>query len=311
MTTESICVTGSSGFIGRHLVEGLRDKWPDALITCCDTDEGLDCRSLFQSDQTFDVVIHCAAITGGIEGTTGNAAFQGSMNAQMDGAFFEWALRTKPGRILYFSSSCAYPLLSETAMGYQRTLREQDLRFDHLDSPPDNLYGWVKLVGEVLANGVRDAGIPVSIIRPFAVYGEDQELCRMIPMFVHRALQDSDEFETWGPGWQASDFIHIDDVVNAIIIMLDNGIDGPINLGTGRGVSVDEAAQIVMDAAGISRPVVRRMDKPYGPLWRVADPTLLETFYTPKITLEEGVRRAIEFHRNAVPTSYGLGDDLA
>jgi hypothetical protein len=60
---------------------------------------------VFHICDSYDIAIHCAAITGGIEGTTYNAATQSSSNAQLDGAFFEWVLRTRPGRSVYFSSS--------------------------------------------------------------------------------------------------------------------------------------------------------------------------------------------------------------
>ena len=307
-----IVITGSAGFIGRHLVKACERRWPDAAILQVDPANGSgDCRDFFrQSNGRVDLAFHCAAITGGIEGTTGNPAFLAAINQQMDGAFFEWALRTLPGRIVYFSSSCAYPMMSEAAMAHGRKSREQDIRFERIDGHPDNTYGWVKLLGEVVANSVRDAGVPTTIVRPFAVYGSDQETCRMIPAFIQRVLtEDTDTFDVWGSGDQASDFIHVDDTVEAIVALVDNAIDGPVNLGTGRGATADEVANIVMKTARMPRKIVHRLDKPTGPLWRVADTTLLNTFYKPCITLEEGIEEAV--WSKAIPLVYGPGDDIA
>jgi len=287
---SKVLVTGTSGFIARHLIREL-DKREQTVIEI-DTVRGIDCRDYFRTDQDgADIAIHCAAITGGIEGTTGRPAYLSAVNSQSDGAFFEWALRTKPKRIVYFSSSCAYPMADPEWNG---KLKESHLDLNNITTHPDNTYGWVKLIGEVMANSVREAGIPTTIVRPFAVYGSDQENCRMIPKFIERALAPKDTFEVWGNGDQCSDFIHIDDTVAAIMTLIDNDIDGPVNLGTGRGVSVDHAASMVMSAAGISRPIVHNLWKPSGPRWRVADPTLLKSYYEPRITLEEGIARALK-----------------
>ena len=286
-----VLVTGSAGFIGRSLVRALEAR--GEAVTGIDSADGIDCRTFFALDlAAYDVVIHTAALTGGIEGTTYNAARQSAVNAQIDGAFFEWVLRTNPRRAVYFSSSCAYPLLSQTAMDHQRTLREIDVdpSNGHADGTP---YGAVKLLGEVIAGAVRRE-VPVSIVRPFAVYGSDQEDCRMIPAFIDRVRSNDPAFIVWGEGNQASDFIHVDDVVGAVLAMIDQDIDGPVNLCTGRGASVDEVARIVLDAAGVRRPIFHDTDKPSGPLWRVGDPTLLRTFYEPKVSLEEGIRRALD-----------------
>jgi nucleoside-diphosphate-sugar epimerase len=132
----------------------------------------------------------------------------------------------------------------------------------------------------------------------------------MIPAFIERAMADEETLEVWGPGDQASDFMHVDDCVNAILKMVELDIDGPVNIGTGRGATADEVAKMVMAEIGIKRAITHRMDKPYGPRWRVGDPSLLHTFYKPTISLEDGVRRVV--HAQAgVPLSYGPGDDLA
>ena len=296
---KRVCVTGSAGLIGGHLAREIERRWPDAFIQRIDLKNGHDCRKFFaqNDDRDWDLAIHCAAITGGIEGTMFNSAFQAATNSQLDGAYFEWALRTRPKRIVYISSSCAYPI-GGSEWGDVYNSVESDIDLDNIGTHPDMPYGWAKLNGEVMANAVRDMGIPVSIVRPFAIYGETQEDCRMIPAFVKRALSDVPQFEVWGPGYQASDFCHVDDCVNAILTMVDQSIDGPVNICTGRGAPADEVAEMVLKEVGkFGREIAHDMTKPYGPRWRVGDPTLLHTFYKPTVSLEEGVARVVAAQR--------------
>ena len=295
---KRVCVTGSAGLIGGHLAREIERRDPDAFVQRVDLKNGHDCRKFFANnqDQNWDLALHCAAITGGIEGTMFNSAFQAATNSQLDGAYFEWALRVKPKRIVYFSSSCAYPLYLVGGENYN--LRESDIDFDDYNQEPDMPYGWTKLNGEVMANAVRETGVPVSIVRPFAIYGETQENCRMIPAFIERALSDCPQLEIWGPGDQASDFVHVDDCVNAVLAMVDQDIDGPVNICTGRGAPADEVAEMVLKEVGRSgREIAHDTTKPFGPRWRVGDPTLLHTFYKPTVSLEEGVARVVAAQR--------------
>lgn len=300
-----ILVTGSAGFIGSHMAETFRNQWPSAEVIAVDI-KGLDpisCHAIFKTDEHFDLVLHCAALTGGIEGITSMPAKIGAVNMQLDGAMFEWALRTKPGRVVYFSSSCVYPLSLQT--GHPRlNMVELDAAEDHAIEP-DATYGWVKLTGEVIAEQVRNAGVPVSIVRPFAVYGSDQETTHVVPMFAQRARHRAESFTVWGDGTQTHDFIHVDDVCQAVRVMVEEGIDGPVNLGTGIGTSIDEVAGLAMKAAGYEAPIFHDLNKPTGVAYRVADVSLLNTIYRPKITIEEGMARAVK----AVETSWGKGDD--
>ncbi len=59
----------------------------------------------------------------------------------------------------------------------------------------------------------------------------------------------------------------------------------------------DEVAEMVMAEVGVKKEIVHNLDKPYGPGWRVADPTLLHSFYTPTVSLEEGVKRVVAAQR--------------
>jgi nucleoside-diphosphate-sugar epimerase len=155
---------------------------------------------------------------------------------------------------------------------------------------PDMTYGMSKLMGEYLSSFVDN----VYIFRPFSGYGTDQDLTYPFPMYVKRALDKADPFEVWGTGEQTRDFIHIRDIVSAVMTALDQGITGPTNLGWGRSTSFLELAQMCMDAVGYKGEIVTRPDKPVGCMHRVSNNDFMLGFYRPKITLEQGIDMAVK-----------------
>ena len=287
--TMDVLITGSHGFVGRYFVNKLNEH----NLTLIDLKNGNDCRDFFKrEDKQYDLVIHLAAIVGGRESIEGRPMAVAD-NLSIDSEFFQWCLKTNPKKIVYFSSSAAYPTFLQTSMYPFLKLTEDHIKLDFLDGTPDMTYGWSKLTGEYLSQFVPN----VHIFRPFSGYGMDQDLSYPFPMYVKRAFEKSDPFEVWGPGTQTRDFIHMRDVVNAVMVAVEQGITGPINLGMGRSTSFLELAQLCMDEVGYKGEIKTRPDKPVGCMHRVSDNTKLLEFYTPKITLEEGIREAVDWLR--------------
>lgn len=322
-------VTGSAGFVGSHFVRRLKaDGWgvvevdiaaepvpwvgpvmvgPDPVVA------KMDCRDFFRAEATrdwfvrMDLVIHCAAVVGG-RATIEGQPMKVATDLAIDADLWQWALRTRPGRVVYFSSSAAYPTELQTwtvatsvndmtpvyvAPPDARPLTETDIDLDDI-AHPDQTYGLAKLVGEIQAAHVRAEGVPVTVVRPFSGYGPDQDLDYPFPSFIDRATRRADPFDIWGDGGQVRDFIHIDDIVNAVMVCVEQGVDGPVNLCTGRPTSFNELADIVCSAAGYEPERQHHPDAPTGVRYRVGDPTLLHDVWRPRIPLEEGVARALD-----------------
>lgn len=290
-----VLVTGAEGFVGRHLRDALVARGD--VVVNCDIKNGCDCRTLFAEDRlnTYDLVLHCAAEVGGRVGIDENAAHLGAVNLQLDGAMFEWALRTRPGRVVYFSSAAAYPTWLQNGAEASRRLWEGHARPGSVGLP-DETYGWAKLTGELMAQCVRKAGVPVTVVRPFSMYDFDQDDDYPFPQFAKRAARHDDPFVVWGDGKQVRDWLHIDDAVAAILTLVEHEVDGPVNLCTGVGTSMDQLALLAIDAAkgDIDTEILHLLDKPTGVWRRVGDPTLLKRYYTPQISVEEGMRRAVQ-----------------
>lgn len=256
-----------------------------------------DARDLFRRENTrFDLVVHLAAIVGGratIEGQPMTVASDLAIDADL----WQFVLRTRPGRVVYYSSSAAYPTSLQTRT-YHRPLTETDIDLDDIRSP-DLTYGLVKLVGEIGAKFVAAEGIAVHVLRPFSGYGEDQALDYPFPSFIDRAARRNKPFKVWGDGTQVRDFIHIDDVIGATLAAVEQDVRVPANIGTGRPTSFNQLAAMCQQAAGYEAPLFHVESAPTGVHYRVADPSLMLGFYRPRITLEEGIARALHASRAA------------
>jgi len=282
-----ILITGNAGFVGREFMKQLDGH----DITGIDIVNGIDARDFFAKDDTkFDLVIHLAAIVGGRATIEGNP-LKVATDLAIDSDMFQWALRTRPGRTVYYSSSAAYPTAYQThTMKY--ILNENHIDLDSIMSP-DLTYGWAKLTGETLAKYASNEGLRVHVLRPFSGYGEDQDLDYPFPSFIARGKRKDNPFEIWGTGEQVRDFIHIEDVVSATLEAVNQNIQGPVNLGCGRATSFNELAELVSTEVGYTPEIKHILGAPEGVSYRVCDPSKLLTFYTPKLSLEEGIRRAI------------------
>ena len=238
----------------------------------------------------FDVVIHLAAIVGGRATIEGNPLAVAA-DLAIDADLFQWALRTRPGHLVYFSSSAAYPIFLQR-LEYKQKLKESDINLDHIRTP-DMTYGWAKLSGEKLASYARAEGLSISILRPFSGYGSDQSLDYPFPSFIKRGKEKQAPFDVWGKGTQVRDFIHIEDVIRATFEAITNKIEIS-NLCSGRPTSFIDLAELVMMQAGYLAEIRTNPTAPVGVAYRVGDTRKMLSFYEPRISLEEGIDRALK-----------------
>lgn len=284
-----VLLTGHRGFVGRHLHAAMDAYGWD--VTGIDLADGTDALDFFRTDDTrYDLAVHCAAIVGGRASIDGSPLGVAT-NLALDSWYMRWLVRTRTPRAVYFSSSAAYPVELQQP-GEVRRLYEEDI---DLDQPklPDATYGLAKLTGERLARYAEAEDCRILIPRPFSGYGEDQADCYPFPAFIQRAKRRDDPFEVWGSGSSTRDWIHIDDLVGAVLAGLDQDVTGPVNLGWGRPTSFDQLAAHVTDAAGYTPKIKHVASAPQGVHHRVSDPSRMLAFYQPKVPLEEGIRRAL------------------
>ncbi|MBQ1118332.1 NAD(P)-dependent oxidoreductase [Streptomyces sp. C3-3] len=285
-----VLLTGSGGFVGRHLLAAMRERgWEVANVELQWGNDALDFFR-YDTDPHYDLAIHSAAVVGGRASIDGSPLGVAT-NMALDSWYFQWLIRTGTPRAVYFSSSAAYPVELQQPGDIHR-LVEDDI---DLNNPglPDASYGLAKVTGERLAAYAEAEGCRVHVLRPMSGYGADQDDCYPFPAFIGRAKRREDPFEVWGDGSSTRDWIHVDDVVGATLAAIDHDVTGPVNLGWGRATSFDQLASYVTQAAGYTPRIKHLPTAPQGVHHRVCDPTRMLSFYQPAVTLEEGIRRAL------------------
>jgi len=315
----NVLVTGGAGFVGRHVVKKMSALGYDITVVDNLVSESAihpndwmphlkpnkeitfihqDATKYFENcEERFDIVVHLAAIVGG-RLTIEYAPLQVAEDLSLDARMYNWAVKTKPKKIVFFSSSAAYPIKYQTRKNY-RALLESDIDFDNdLIGKPDLSYGWAKLTGEYLAKLAYERnGLNTVCFRPFSGYGEDQHLNYPFPSILRRVsnYNGKDPIDVWSTGEQVRDFIYIDDCVDGMLQIMDRVNDGSaVNLGSGNPTSFRDLIQVMGNVlhGADNIPINPLLDKPEGVYYRLCDPSLMYSHgFKPSTTLEEGIQR--------------------
>jgi UDP-glucose 4-epimerase len=317
-----VLVTGGASFIGSHLVDKLVEL--GAEVTVVDNfssgrienlQQSIDRINVVKLDleyESFDeilkvfksheIVFHLAAVHGGRGYIHTHPADVSSIFA-IDHRVFEASVRAGVDKVVYASSACVYPPRLQAKIGSDYLLREEDSDPFKLDKPmsADLEYGWAKLMGEVqLIAFIKQYGLKGVYLRFVTAYGPRENETHAIIALIYKAFERMDPYVIWGSGEQERDFTYVSDIVDGTIMAAEKIDDGtPINLGTGKRYKIRDVAEKIFEIMGW-RPkrIVYDTSKPIGVLSRALDISRAKRLlgWEPKVSLEEGLRRTIEWY---------------
>lgn len=302
-------VTGSSGFIGHHLVKFLKMKGYEVTgidnrsenHQYCDRFFQFDLRDSSKLDSAFfeiDEVYALAAQNGSIEYTSKVKADLVYDNALINLNTAQACIRNGVGKLFFASSACVYP---ENLQGDNPTYLTEE---DAYPAKPDSEYGWEKLFSERMYQSFEeDYGLQVRIARFFNIYGEEghyDPLRSKAPTALARKVAKSSngEVEVWGrDGGVIRSFCYIDDCCEAIYRIMKYTSSIPFNVGTDEHMSVDQLIDTIIKVSG------KDLKKKYNPLKtegvrnRLCDYSRIRSVlkWEPKVSFEEGIRRTYEW----------------
>lgn len=193
---------------------------------------------------------------------------------------------------LYVGTACSFPAHRQSGVD-AAPLREED----QYPAAPESAYGWSKLMGEYEALLMeRECGVPVSVLSLHNVYGapcDYGQRSQVIPSLIRKALRHPEEpFVVWGSGAQGRAFVHVDDVVDALVAAMERGLgQGVIQIGPDVCTSIREIAEAVVEVSGKSIDIRYDTSKPEGDRGRCADFTKALTLlgWEPRISLRDGL----------------------
>lgn len=319
---KKILITGGCGFVGRHLTKrlsknknnkitivddlstGLRlEKWPEHLK--CKVDKILykDCIDYFKSTRNhFDIIFHLAAIVEGRISIEQNP-LQVAKDLSIDAELFNWCIKTKPSKLVYFSSSAVYPIKLQS-QEYNVPLKEEFIDFkNNVIDIPDMSYGWSKLTGEFLSHlAVTKYNLHVAIYRPFSGYGEDQAFSYPFPAILRRIINKENPINVWGTGEQSRDFIYIEDCISGVLETYENINDASaINLGTGIKTSFKELIKLACEVNNVDYNIRTLLNKPTGVYARYSDTSKQHKLgFIPRYSLKGGIKIVSDYLKKQI-----------
>lgn len=310
---KKVLVAGATGLIGSNLItrllaEGaqvratLRNRDPivvDPRIEYirCDLTRGEDCRRSVEGQQ---IAFLCAANTSGAGTTATTPMVHVTPNLLINSQFLEAAYEAHLEKVLWLSSTITYPV-------GDKPMREEDI---FSGEPFEKYYfaSWAKRFAEILCRMYGEKlprKMPVIVLRPTNVYGpnDDYEFAtsHVIASFIRKSVERWDPFEVWGDGTEIRDAIHVDDMVESMILAVEK-LDSyaVMNIGLGKGHNVRQILDMILRIDGYAGAKLKfDPTKPTMIPVRLVDVSRAEQMigFRAKIGLEEGLRRTIDWYR--------------
>ena len=201
-------------------------------------------------------------------------------------------------KLLFLGSSCIYPRLAPQPMA------EDALLTGPLE-PTNQWYAIAKIAGIMLAQAYRQQhGLDFISAMPTNLYGPgdnyDLESSHVIPALLRKAVTARDEgaaaMTVWGTGTPLREFMHVDDLADALVFLLETYSDAPhINIGTGQEVTIAEVAAQVCQTVGFTGDLAFDTSRPDGTPRKLMDSTrLLAMGWHPRIPLADGLKDAYQ-----------------
>jgi GDP-L-fucose synthase len=273
---KRVWVAGHRGMAGSALVRRLRAEDCEILAV---GREKVDLRRQEQVESWMagnrpNAVFVAAATVGGILANSTRPAEFIYDNLAIETNIIQAARLVEAEKLLLLGSSCVYPRLAPQPM------TEEVLLTGALE-PTNEWYAVAKIAGLKLCQAYRRqygcdfiSAMPTNLVGPGDNYDlQSSHVAAAMQVKVHRALKDrSRQIEIWGSGTPRREFLFVDDLADALVFMMKHySAEQPLNVGTGREVTIRELAELTAEVAGWRGEFVYDPTKPDGMPRKVMD----------------------------------------
>lgn len=305
---QRVVVTGGSGFLGQHVVEGLHQRGAGEVFVPRKAVYDLrDKTAVFDllHDTNPTMIIHLAALVGGIGANRERPAEFFYDNLMMGVQLLHESWRANVAKFVAIGTVCAYPKFAPVPF------READL-WNGYPEETNAPYGLAKKMLLVQSQTYREQyGYNSIFLLPVNLYGPrdnfNLETSHVIPALIRKCLEakaeGADEIVAWGDGSPTREFLYVDDAVEGILLASEryNSSD-PVNLGSGFEISIRDLLEKIAALTGFEGKIVWDTSKPNGQPRRGLDTSrAAERFgFRAATNFDEGLQRTIEWYQTSV-----------
>jgi GDP-L-fucose synthase len=305
---RKIVVTGGAGFLGRFVVQKLRDYAATEVFVPRKADydlvENANVIRLLEDTQP-EMVIHMAAIVGGIGHNQKNPGRFFYDNLMMGVQLIEQSRLRGVKKFVALGTVCAYPKFTPVPF------KEDDI-WNGYPEETNAPYGLAKKMMLVQSESYREQyGFNSIFLLPANLYGEgdnfDLETSHVIPALIRKCVEarraKSSFIEVWGSGNVSREFLYVQDCAEGILrAAKDYDESAPVNLGNGREILIRDLVEMIARLSGFDGEIRWQKSKPDGQPRRQLDVTrAFEKFgFRAETSLEEGLRRTIDWYESQV-----------
>jgi GDP-L-fucose synthase len=308
LSRSTVLLTGGSGFLGARLMQRLEAEGVDEVIAPRSAEFDLrqpEAIRVMLARFKPDVVIHLAAVVGGIGANMASPGRFFYDNAVMGIHLIEESRLAGVGKFVCVGTVCAYPKFASVPF------REDGL-WDGYPEETNAPYGLAKKMLLVQLQAYRNEYdfngvylLPVNLYGPGDNF--DLQNSHVIPALVRKCVEAAErgdkEVMCWGSGAASREFLYVDDAAEAIVAATRSyDSPEPVNLGSGREITIRELAERIADLSGFKGRLVWDQSKPDGQPRRCLDTTRarVEFGFVARTPLEEGLRATVEWYRQLI-----------
>ena len=301
---KRVVVTGGAGFLGRFVVQKLREQNSRHVFVPRSAEYDLcekeDVDRLFDAARP-QVIIHLAAVVGGIGANRMHPGRFFYENAMMGLQMIEGARRHGVEKFVCLGTVCSYPKF--TSVPFQ----EENI-WNGYPEETNAPYGLAKKMLLVQLEAYRqEYGFQGIYLIPVNLYGPrdnfDLETGHVIPALIRKCVEakraSAPQLVVWGTGQATREFLYVEDAAEAIVLAGEkyDGA-GPMNLGSGQEVSIRDLVEMIQAMTGYAGEVIWDQTKPDGQPRRSLDTSKASDFlgWRARVPLREGLRRTIEWY---------------
>ncbi len=307
LSKKRITVTGGKGFLGTHLVRKLREERNCKNVSIADLpDYNLidisDIKKMFD-DQKPDIIIHLAAVVGGIGANKENPGKYFYDNAMMGIQLMHEAYLRGIEKFVALGTICCYPKFTPVPF------KEENL-WDGYPEETNAPYGLAKKMLLVQSQAYRQQyGFNSIFLMPVNLYGPgdnfDPKSSHVIPALIKKCTDakenNDDHITVWGTGKASREFIYVKDAAEGIILATEKYIKpDPVNIGAGFEIKIKDLVELIAKLTEFKGRIVWDTTKPDGQPRRMLNTGRAEKEFgfKAKTGFEQGLKKTIEWYLN-------------